>query len=58
MQTNGTPADHVADGRGDTSHVARLGIERFGQTGDSPDLHADDRPDVAAITDVTAEVFS
>lgn len=37
--------------------VSPLGVERFGQTGDLPDLYAAYRLDVAAITDAMAELF-
>jgi len=37
--------------------VSPLGVERFGQTGDLPDLYAAYRLDAAAITDAMAELF-
>lgn len=37
--------------------VSPLGVERFGQTGDLPDLHAAYRLDTAAIVDAMAKLF-
>ena len=37
--------------------VSPLGVERFGQTGDLPDLYAHHRIDAAAICDAMAELF-
>ena len=39
------------------NRVAPLGIDRFGQTGDLPDLYGEYRLDANAILDATAELF-
>jgi pyruvate dehydrogenase E1 component len=37
--------------------VSPLGTDRFGQTGDLPDLYSEYRLDSAAIMDAMAELF-
>jgi pyruvate dehydrogenase E1 component len=39
------------------NRVSPLGIDRFGQTGDLPDLYREYRLDAQAIVDATAELF-
>jgi pyruvate dehydrogenase E1 component len=39
------------------NRVSPLGVDRFGQTGDLPDLYAEYRLDVPAILDAAAELF-
>ncbi|MBX9859282.1 MAG: transketolase [Sphingomonas sp.] len=39
------------------NRVSPLGLDRFGQTGDLPDLYREYRLDAAAIMDATAELF-
>jgi pyruvate dehydrogenase E1 component len=39
------------------NRVAPLGVDKFGQTGDLPDLYAAYRLDGSAITEAVAEVL-
>ena len=54
---DGHPASLSWMGAVKGQRVSPLGVERFGQTGDLPDLYAEHRIDANAICDAMAELF-